>query len=298
MRAFIIANLSVCAMVSPWVRGADAQGQRSAAEIAHHINGSFRFIEGGTDHPITVWFCRTPTIGPETRVVFVMHGSESQTARQACDIAAPYVAAHDAIVLAPQFAEDYYPGDAYVFGNMLDASGRLLPKSAWALTAIERLFDLVRGEIGVRRTDYDIVGFSGGAQFVHRLALFVPEARFRRAVAASAGRYAFPSWTETFPYGLAGSPIDRMALSAAFTRELIVLLGDQDVIDRERDVGSMAQGRARFARGLRFFAAAMDEASALGVQLRWKLRIAHGIDHSAVPMVRTALEALHDEVTR
>src|SRR4030095_8113300 len=124
-----------------------------------------------------------------------------------------------AIVLAPQFAEEFFPGDAYMFGNMIAAAGTVLPKSAWALTAIERLFDIVRDEMGLQRTEYDIVGFSGGAQFVHRLTLFVPEARFRRAVAASAGRYAFPSWSNKFPYGLAGGPIDRKDLARAFSRD-------------------------------------------------------------------------------
>jgi pimeloyl-ACP methyl ester carboxylesterase len=225
-----------------------------------------------------------------------MHGSESETARQACGIAGPYVQSHNAIVLAPQFAETYYPGDAYVFGNMIDASGHLLPQSAWALTAIERLFDVIRHEIGLNRADYDIVGFSGGAQSVHRLALFVPEARYRRAVAASAGRYAFPSWAAKFPFGLAGSPIDRTALATVFSRELVVLLGDQDVTDRERDPDSMAQGKARFARGQRFFATALDEASAIGVNLRWTLRIVHGVDHSPGSMVRAALEELDKEL--
>ena len=166
------------------------------------------------------------------------------------------------IVLAPQFTEEYFPGDAYMFGNMSDTAGNMLPKSAWALTAIERLFDMVRDELGLRRTEYDIVGFSGGAQFVYRLALFVPEARFRRAVAASAGRYAFPSWSERLPYGLAGSPLDRLHLPQAFSRDLVVLLADRDIRDGEREPASMAQGTTRFAKGLRFFATATDEAAA------------------------------------
>ena len=232
-------------------------------------------------------------MAPDTRIVFVMHGSESQTARQACDLASPYIEPLNAIVLAPQFAEEYFPGDAYMFGNMIAAAGNVLAKSAWALTAIERLFDIVRVEMGLNRDEYDIVGFSGGAQFVHRLALFVPEARFRRAVAASAGRYAFPSWSEKFPYGLAGSPIDPKDLAKAFSRNLVVLLGDRDITDREREPGSMAQGTTRFARGLRFFATATDEAAALGVSLRWELRIVPGVDHSPLPMVRAALELLH-----
>jgi hypothetical protein len=104
----------------------------------------------------------------------------------------------------------------------------------------------------------------------------VPEARFRRAVAASAARYAFPSWSEKFPYGLAGSPVDRTAIVTAFSRNLVVVLGDHDVTDRERDAASLAQGNSRFARGLRFFAVALDQAGNAGVPLRWQLRIVPG----------------------
>ena len=161
----------------------------------------------------------------------------------------------------------------------------------WALTAIERLFDAVRRDLALKRNDYDIVGFSGGGQFVHRLVLFVPEARFRRAVAASAGRYAVPSWSERFPYGLAGSPIDREVLSQAFSRDLVVKLGDRDITDRERESDAARQGTNRFARGLRFFAAATEEATRLGVPFRWQLHIVHGVDHAPVPMVRAAFQA-------
>jgi pimeloyl-ACP methyl ester carboxylesterase len=291
MRALLLASCCVIALIDPPAT-ADARQQNSASVASRLPSGQFRFVDPGTNHPIIVWFCRAAPIRSDTRVVFVMHGGESQTARQACVIASPYVQTHKVIVLAPQFAEEYYPGDAYMFGNMVDSSARILPKSGWAFRAIEELFDLVRAELGLSQTQYDIVGFSGGAQFVHRLALFAPEARFRRAVAASAGRYALPSWTEQFPYGLAGGPIERKMLAAAFSRDLVLLLGDQDVTDRERDAASMAQGKTRYARGLRFFAAAVDEAAALGISLRWQLRLVSGVDHSAVPMVRAALDEL------
>ncbi len=200
MSPLIVATLAACALSLLPARPADAQ-PNPASEIRRHVTGSFRFVDPGSNHPITVWFCRTSTATPDTRIVFVMHGSDSQTARQACDLASPYIEPLNAIVLAPQFAEEYFPADAYMFGNMIDAASNVLPKSAWALTTIERLFDMVRDEMGLHRTEYDIVGFSGGAQFVHRLALFVPEARFRRAVAASAGRYAFPPGRKSFPTG-------------------------------------------------------------------------------------------------
>ena len=292
MRTLIAAAIASTALSLLASSRADARQPNPASEVRRQATGSFRFLDSGSNRPITVWFCRPPILAPDTRLVFVMHGSESQTARQACDLASPYLEPLNAIVLAPQFAEEYFPGDAYMFGNMIDAAGNMLPKSAWALMAIERLFDIVRDEMRLSRKEYDIVGFSGGAQFVHRLTLFVPQARFRRAVAASAGRYAFPSWSEKFPYGLDGSPVDSQDLAKAFSRDLVVLLGDRDTTDREREPGSMAQGTTRFARGLRFFATATDEAAALGVPLRWELRIVPGVDHSARPMVRAALELL------
>jgi hypothetical protein len=286
--AFLTAGLLALVSANP----VEAGQSHPASEIRREVSGSFRFVDAGSNHPIVVWFCRPPTMAADTRIVFVMHGSESETARQACSLASPFIEPFNAVVLAPQFAEEYYPGDAYMFGDMIAASGHVRPKSEWALTAIERLFDIVRDELNLNRTNYDIVGFSGGAQFVHRLVLFVPEARFRRAVAASAGRYAFPSWSAKFPYGLKDSPIDQAGLREAFSRDLVVLLGDRDITDREREPGAMAQGTTRFARGLRFFATATDEAAALSVRLNWELRIVPGVDHSAASMVRAALALL------
>jgi hypothetical protein len=270
-------------------------GRTGGEAIKRQESGSFVFTDPGSQHPITVWFCRPPSLAADTRIVFVMHGSQSQTARQACEIASADVHAMNALVLAPQFSETYYPDDAYMFGDMLDAAHGIRPKAQWALTAIERLFDAVRHDLALSRGDYDIAGFSGGGQFVHRLVLFVPEARFRRAVAASAGRYAFPSWSEPFPYGLGGSPTDRGGLARALSRDFTVVLGDADLDDRGREREATIQGTNRFARGLRFFATASEQAVSLGVPFRWQLRIVHGVDHSAVPMIRAALQILQEQ---
>src|SRR6476619_4667897 len=153
MCSLIAATFAASALSLLAARPADAQQANPASEIRRQVTGSFRFVDPGSNHPIAVWFCRTSTAAPDTRIVFVMHGSDSQTARQACDLAAPYIEPFNAIVLAPQFAEEYFPGDAYMFGNMIDAAGNVLPKSAWALTAIERLFDMVRDEMGLHRTE-------------------------------------------------------------------------------------------------------------------------------------------------
>ena len=67
-----------------YVTRTDAAQVRSAFEVRNIARGSFLFLDSASNHPITVWFCRPPSITPDTRILFVMHGSESETARQAC----------------------------------------------------------------------------------------------------------------------------------------------------------------------------------------------------------------------
>src|SRR4030095_11430472 len=103
--------------------GRVAAGQPGvASDITRQTSGSFVFTDPGSRHPITVWFCRPPSLAADTRIVFVMHGSEPETARQACYIAASELQVLNAIVLAPQFSREHYPQDSYTFGNMLDAT--------------------------------------------------------------------------------------------------------------------------------------------------------------------------------
>jgi len=280
--------VALAALVSP---RAEAQA-RIDAELLREASGQFEFRNDPGRQPMTVWYCRPATLGPDTRVVFLMHGGDPQTARQACTVAGEYPRAHDVLILAPQFSEDSYPGDSYMFGAMTGPDGSLLPSSQWGFMAVERLFDAVRSGMELRSSTYDIVGFSGGGQFVHRLVLFVPNARFRRAVAGSPARYAFPTTAVPFPYGLGGSSVGASQLRAAFARDFILLLGDGDTVDRERETAAMAQGTNRFARGLRFFAVATEEAGASGAPLAWRLRILPGVDHDPARVVRAALELL------
>jgi hypothetical protein len=269
-----------------------AQGERPPVALSDTM-GSFPFADsrGDAGRPVTVWYYRPPDLPAKARIVFVMHGS-SRTGEEARDSGAVYGRRHRVLVLAPEFSERYYPGDAYAFGSMADSAGRLRPESQWALSAIEHLFDAVRQAAGLTTLTYDIIGHSAGGQFVHRLVLFVPGARFRRAVASSPGRYAVPWLTAAFPYGVGGIAIDSTALAQALSRDFVLLLGDHDIADRAREPEAMSQGRNRFARGLRFFAAATDAANQLGAPLGWRLVIVHGADHTPGPIVRAGLQEL------
>ena len=241
--------------------------------------------------PVTVWYHRPASIASTTRVVFLMHGS-SRTGREARDIGASQAQKHGFILLAPEFSEENYPGDAYAFGNMLAPDGTMLPEPARGFATIERIFDAVREAHHLTASTYDILGHSAGGQFVQRLVLFAPRSRFRRAVASSPGRYAMPTMSRAFPYGVKGSSRDSAGLASAFSRDFVLVLGDRDTEDRGREAEAMEQGNNRFARGLRFFATATEEANALKVPLAWRLRIAAGMDHSPVPAVQAGFEEL------
>jgi hypothetical protein len=190
----------------------------------------------------------------------------------------------------------------YDFGNMMDSKGRMLPEREWSLHVIDHLFDFVREQVKLTAPTYDIVGHSSGGQFVHRLVLFVPGARFRRAIASTPGRYALPVHSVHFPYGLEGTKVDSLALADAFARDLVLLLGAKDTEEQSaqeeeaiapgHSTDAMAQGRNRLARGLRFFAVATEVANSLGVPLNWRLKLAPGADHDPQGMVRAAFEEL------
>ena len=94
--------------------------------------------------------------------------------------------------------------------------------------------------------------------------------------------------------------MDLAVLARALGRDLVLLLGDKDTepqtvpdeqaIDSQHSRDALAQGQNRFARGLRFFATATEEANSLGFPLARRLRLAAGIDHDPPLMVRAAFQ--------
>jgi pimeloyl-ACP methyl ester carboxylesterase len=220
-----------------------------------------------------------------------MHGS-SRTAKEALDIGSEYSKKNNFILLVPEFSEKNYPGDTYAFGCMIDSTGKVLEKSSWAFTSIEKIFDKIKNELQLTTNTYDILGHSAGGQFVHRMVLFAPQSRFRRAVASSPGKYAFPSLSIQFPYGYKGILFDTSVIINAFSRDFILILGDHDTDDKLREKEAMNQGKNRFARGLRFFAAGTEEANMIKAPFLWRLRIVYGADHSPYHMVKAGFEEL------
>ncbi|MBP7825804.1 MAG: hypothetical protein KA236_04550 [Verrucomicrobia bacterium] len=255
--------------------------------------GSFVFQDPkvNPEKPVTVWYYRPETWAPSQRVLFVMPGMErdAERYRQAW---LPPAREHQVLLLVPEFSKQHYPSAAYQRGGV----SRQTDESQWTFALIEKLFDHVRAATGLERTNYLIYGHSGGGQFVHRLVQFMPHARFERAVAANPGYYTMPTFEKNFPYGFKESPMTDERLRRAFSRPLIILLGDQDTdpdaANLNRSAEAMAQGRHRFERGQHFYAAAKKLAAERAMPCQWQMKVVPGVGHSNAGMTAEAAKIL------
>jgi pimeloyl-ACP methyl ester carboxylesterase len=264
--------------------------------------GSFLFSFGQENQTkvVRVWTFSPRKIGPQTRVVFVMHG----LARDARRYLKPWMAAaqrSDVLFLAPEFSEQFFPGSrAYNLGAIQPSR----PPGAQACEsttffAVERIFDEVVKSAGIKKLNYRIYGHSAGGQFVHRLILLCPDARVELAVAANAGWYTMPDFDIDFPYGLKNSAATEKGLAKSLRENLILLLGEKDNDPGHpflnRRPGAMRQGGNRLERGLNFFHRAEREAQVLGVNLGWKVETVPGIAHDQGRMAQAAAFLLIDK---
>lgn len=201
------------------------------------------------------------------------------------------------LVVSPFLDAKRFPTRLYQQGGVVGEPDR----SKWLYTTIERLYDHLVAQGRAEANGYALFGHSAGAQFVHRMVLAMPEARYRIAVAANAGFYTLPTGAAEaggfdIPFSLAGTPITEAERAKALQRPLLVMLGDQD-IDPNHDQlnnseGAKAQGPHRLARGVFFFAASEAEARRLNVPFGWKKIIVPGVDHDNTRMAKAAAEAL------
>ncbi|MBI3915767.1 MAG: hypothetical protein HY322_02015 [Betaproteobacteria bacterium] len=282
-----LAAGAVLALVASLAQASDpayrlAEGSGSFL-YEHHMDGRTR--------KITVWYYRPHAAGADAPVVFVMHGRgrNGETYRRHW---IPHAEKGQFILLVPEFSQAGFGRiRQYQFGNVMRADGTMMPDAEWSFTALENIFDAVKLANVFTAAHYDIYGHSAGGQFVHRMALVMPAARFRVAVAANAGSYAMPDPDIRYPYGLGGLESANEHLRAALSRRLIVLLGSEDIDPDHpslpRAPEAMAQGAHRFERGKRFFDGARSAAGQLGVPFNWSIEITHGA-HSNAQMASAA----------
>ncbi len=260
--------------------------------------GSFAFRDerGDPSRVMTVYTYRPAGLDPATApIVFVMHGVDKDADRYR-DVWVEHAERGRFVVVAPLFDAGRWSDADYAHPALVERDGAPRDRALWSYSVVEHLFDAVRDALHDTTPTYDLYGHSEGAQFVHRLVLLLPDARYRRAIAANAGWYTMPSRGVAYPFGLGGAPVDDAALARSLGRGLVVLLGDRDVdphhVHLNRSAGAMAQGDDRFDRGQAFYREAQARAVALGTPLGWRLRVVPDAAHQNSRMARAAAAVL------
>lgn len=277
---------------------AHAQPPAAAVEPLAPGRGDFTFSDWAGP-PLRVFYQLPDAVTETTPVLIVLHGV-NRDADDYRDEWARHARARGFIVVAPEYSAAAFPGaDEYGSGGFLAPDGSTRPREQWSFAAIEPLFDEVRARTGTRVPRYVIYGHSGGAQFVQRFVLMMPQARYSRAIAANAGWYTMPDLATDFPYGLRGSPVDRDQLVAALRRPLWILLGGRDTNPRSANLRqtpeAVRQGPHRLARGDAFYTAAQRAASELGVNLAWQRRYVAESGHDNALMAAAAVALVAPE---
>lgn len=279
------------------VMGAWLMPGAASADLAAGT-GSFVYVDkaNNPDKPVTVWYHRPEGTDNTVPVVFVMHGvrRNGDTYRDNwIDLADE----NKFLVVVPEFSKKAFPGSwRYNMGNVFYAAGGRKPADEWAFTYIESIFETLRRDHKLTAEKYDIFGHSAGSQFVHRMVLFMPNARIRTAIAANAGWYTMVDPKVAMPYGLAETETDTARIRDALGTRLIVLLGEADNDPNHRFLRrateAMAQGAHRLERGQTFFATARKFAEGIGAPFAWELETVPGVGHSNRKMAPAAAKLL------
>ncbi|MES1937390.1 hypothetical protein [Salinisphaera hydrothermalis] len=274
------------------------------AGAAHELPagaGQYVYHDTATDKNITVFYYKPRNYKPDMPVVFVLHGLRRNAAEYRDSWIGP-AEQNGLMVLVPLFKRDPYRGsNGYNLGNVFHATthreaiGRakpdtLNPKSLWAFTLVGRVFDDFRhNRQTTERTSYDLYGHGAGAQFAHRFAMFMPQARVDHIIVGAAGWYTVPDRQVNWPYGIADVPqITDADLKTYLGRHVLILIGGADnrrrnTIMRQNRYAN-AQGDTRVARSLYEFQYAKRLAKRLDTPFNWQRWVIPGVTHTPAQM--------------
>jgi len=224
-----------------------------------------------------------------------MHG-KGKNAKGYRDTWIEHADKYEFMVVAPLFDPEQWGGGEYSYASVISRKGKLQDASMWSFNVVEHLFDAIKDATGNKSPKYFLYGHSEGGQFVHRLVLFLPDARYAKALAANPGWYTMPSFDVKFPYGLDGSPVTEVSLKKSLGREFVLMLGDRDTDPNDDNLRkspkAMAQGIHRLERGQNYMKEARNRVTALKCPFGWQVQIVPGAAHQNAKMSRPAAAVL------
>ncbi|MDF0715857.1 hypothetical protein PY092_06840 [Muricauda sp. 334s03] len=241
---------------------------------------------------IKVWTYKPENWNDKDKIVFVMHGG----GRNADDYLNAWIELankNDLLIIAPEFENKFskYTTNDYQEGNLFTFFGTKNPKTEWAYTVVENIFDHIKSVNNITNEQYDIFGHSAGGQFVHRMVMLMPESRIGTAIAANSGFYSLPNENLEFPYGIKNTETD---LQKSYKKRLIILLGE---LDNDPSLGTfrttdlaMEQGAHRLERGTTFFNVNKELGNKNNWEFNWTTDTVKNIGHNYKKMSESAIK--------
>jgi dienelactone hydrolase len=222
---------------------------------------------------------------PDPSLLLVFHGI-ARNAAENRDYARTLADRDCLLVVAPLFDKRAFPLWRYQRGGIV-RDGVVQSPDRWTGRLALALVDWVRRQEG-KPLAYSLLAHSAGAQFLDRLAAFLPT-EAKRIVVANPGSYVFPSLDIAAPYGLGkvyAGATGEAELKRYLAQPLTIYLGEGDIRadDRDESPDALAQGTSRHQRGVNTFNAGKALAHAHGWPFNWRLVELPGVGHSAKKM--------------
>ena len=242
---------------------------------SHHL--TVRAAAGGP--PLSYWAFipdAVPLGPPLAPPLVLIHGTARNTGRMFRAFL-PMAVAHRMPVIIPRFPTEGFRGYQRLSGD----AGPMAARRALDATLTD-----ASEILGIRTARVLMCGFSGGAQFAHRYAMFDPK-RITRLAVASAGHYTYLRASQPYPYGVASSALsagERPDVGGFLRLPIQVLAGGPDIgLTGDLRCGpplNDAPGDTRLARALRWTDHLEEEASRHGLASRTSFDLLPGTAHS------------------
>ena len=243
-------------------------------------NFVFEYKVAGQVKKIPVYYFSPRELSPMSRIVFVLHGA-NRNGKAYRDEWQKYALRNNFIVLCPEFSKSEFPSSKYNYGNIYDYDKKkYAERKDWTFNFIEGLFDFVKQDREMKAEAYCIFGHSAGAQFVHRMVLFMPEARFSLAIANGAGDYTEPVFDKVFYDGLKGTCVTEESLRKSFAKEMVILMGSKDLMSKMMPKGGQFHEYDRIWKARVFYQTAKAEALKRQATFKWLFKLVPNADHN------------------
>ena len=195
------------------------------------------------------------------------------------------------MLVAPLLDTTRFPAEDWTQrGGILDADGKARPREQWLYNVVPAIVAEVRARERRPEMPYHLLGHSAGAQFLVRLAAFMP-GEARNIVAGNAGALLFPSRDHAFGYGFGGLPselADDAMLRRFLAAPLTLYLGTSDTGNpKQFDTNEAAltkQGPHRLGRNRAFFELGRKLAQERSWTFNWRKVEAPGVGHDGAGM--------------